>query len=384
MTPHGSKSGSAIGAALGSLALLFGSLAAMALAGELVLRVSATERNPKRFDVYRASGTLAHELRPDWSSRFVSTDFDVAVHTNALGFRGGPVSAAKPPGTERILVLGDSFAFGWGVEDAETFSAVLESQLRAAGVHAQVIDAGVPGYSTAQHLIFLRERGFALDPDLILIAECGNDIDELAWYSLRPGPDGLPVASSSKRHFINPEGHMEIRNEGLVELPRLPLPDAVADWLYENSFAFRWLRVRVIKAIEALRIRAAAQAALDPGELPTTLTAIAPARLDAALSGSAEFRLRYHREMLRAIEREAAQRGIQVRYLLAEPAAVQRSDCAAMRCLDPTTLFTRERNPENYIADGHWSAAGHARVGAELARWLLGDPDLALRGTGSR
>src|SRR5262249_45174652 len=190
------------------------------------------------------------------------------------------------------------------------------------GVRTEVIDAAVPGYSTDHHLIFLRERGFALAPDLILISICGNDTEELAWSTLRLGPDGLPIASLSKRRFINARGEMRFLNSGLFDLPPLPLPEAAGDWLYQHSHAFRWLRIRFARAwLTWVGRLAAAREAIPPGEVPTgPIASLAPAEIARALAGSPEFRLRYHRELLRAIEREAAARGIAVRYVLTEGA----------------------------------------------------------------
>lgn len=83
------------------------------------------------------------------------------------------------PGPEefRILVLGDSCAFGFGVEDGESWPARLQALLnaeRATGC-VQVIDAGVPGYTAYQGATYLKREGLSLHPSLVLAAFWAND-----------------------------------------------------------------------------------------------------------------------------------------------------------------------------------------------------------------
>lgn len=95
--------------------------------------------------------------------------------TNSQGFRGTKeYSVLKPAGLFRVLALGDSVTLGHGVEDEETFSAVLEqtlSQFRP----TEVINMGVSGFGTAEELIQLREVGLRYEPDLVVLAYFVND-----------------------------------------------------------------------------------------------------------------------------------------------------------------------------------------------------------------
>ena len=54
------------------------------------------------------------------------------VHINAHGTRGSDFAVPKPPNTIRILSLGDSRTFGWGLSDDETYSALLQKRLQKA------------------------------------------------------------------------------------------------------------------------------------------------------------------------------------------------------------------------------------------------------------
>ena len=90
----------------------------------------ATTRGERlAFIPYRPDGRLGFTLRPGVEVRHADRDFSVSVAVNALGMRGPERRAAKSVGTARILLLGDSFAFGWGVEQEEAFGARLERLL---------------------------------------------------------------------------------------------------------------------------------------------------------------------------------------------------------------------------------------------------------------
>ncbi|MDP2311248.1 MAG: GDSL-type esterase/lipase family protein [Pseudomonadota bacterium] len=99
----------------------------------------------------------------------------VVANINALGMRGAPPEDPKPPGKLRVLVVGDSTFFGHGVSDDETFPAQLQARLRAEGLEVDVLNAGVPGYSTEQTRIQLDEEGWALAPDLLIVGNLWSD-----------------------------------------------------------------------------------------------------------------------------------------------------------------------------------------------------------------
>ncbi|MEZ5973291.1 MAG: hypothetical protein R3E96_00160 [Planctomycetota bacterium] len=55
-------------------------------------------------------------------------EFECMVRINAEGFRDPERNASAASGRKRVAVLGDSIAWGWGVQDDERFSAVLEHE----------------------------------------------------------------------------------------------------------------------------------------------------------------------------------------------------------------------------------------------------------------
>ena len=107
-----------------------------------------------------------------------SFTIDAPVHVNSLGLRDEEIPLAKPPGTRRVLCLGDSFTFALGVRLEDLYAKQLERRLAAtSGAGAvQVINAGVAGYNTRQELITYLTLGVSLDPDLVVLGFYWNDL----------------------------------------------------------------------------------------------------------------------------------------------------------------------------------------------------------------
>ncbi|MBL8723178.1 MAG: SGNH/GDSL hydrolase family protein [Planctomycetes bacterium] len=101
------------------------------------------------------------------------------LRTNRLGCRGPEVAVPKPADVFRIVLLGDSVAFGWGVDDEVTFARRLERehQPRAGARRLEVVNTALPMYDTNQEEATLRELGLSLQPDLVLLVYVVNDIE---------------------------------------------------------------------------------------------------------------------------------------------------------------------------------------------------------------
>ncbi len=86
------------------------------------------------------------------------------IRTNSLGLRSAEVTRAKPAGAFRILALGDSVTFGWGLRGEDAYPSQLASLLATLrpNQHFEVINAGVSGYGTWQQARWLEETGLEL------------------------------------------------------------------------------------------------------------------------------------------------------------------------------------------------------------------------------
>ena len=104
----------------------------------------------------------------------------ISVDINSHGLRGPEIPYEKPPGTYRILNLGDSVAMGWGIRLEDTYCQRLESLLNESGhgnLRFEVINAGVPGWNVENELAYLQAEGLKYEPDLILLdLTLANDI----------------------------------------------------------------------------------------------------------------------------------------------------------------------------------------------------------------
>jgi len=126
--------------------------------------------------VYRLppNGAWEGEIFPDE----VTTDaFFVNYRTNERGFRGPAFPDQKTPGRLRVICMGDSHTYGEGVEESETYPSRLEQVLnRATGNRRfEVINMGVPGYSSCQGLLLLEKEVRNLSPDYVVMAYGSND-----------------------------------------------------------------------------------------------------------------------------------------------------------------------------------------------------------------
>ncbi|MFY9343217.1 MAG: hypothetical protein WAT39_12045 [Planctomycetota bacterium] len=103
-----------------------------------------------------------------------------AVNVNAAGLRGAELPPAIA-GQRRVLVLGDSVVFGYGVEDGEALPARIEQALRTASVPAVVGNAGISGTGVNHAVERLAELDASLHADaFVLCAFLGNDAIDLA------------------------------------------------------------------------------------------------------------------------------------------------------------------------------------------------------------
>ncbi len=118
--------------------------------------------------MHRYSETYGWELRPGFRGEWRGHRTTV----NARGYRGPVHPYPRTPGRSRLVMLGDSLAFGYEVADAETFSALLESW---AGY--DVVNLSVPGYGTDQELLRLENEGMGYQPDVVVLNVClENDL----------------------------------------------------------------------------------------------------------------------------------------------------------------------------------------------------------------
>jgi lysophospholipase L1-like esterase len=342
---------------LASLALITASLLVCLLVIEGGLRLFWSGyyfKNPGGYA--RPSATLGWENKPSATVDYGEPEFSTVVRHNSLGFRSPEIPPEKPEGVCRIVVLGDSFAYGVGVENEETFSARIEEL----DPRLQVINTGVNGYGTAQQLLTLAEKGLRFEPDLVIVAFFWND-----------------VANSYKREVVR----FRLEDDTLV-YPE-PAPVAVSSgprkirrpWL-RYSYAYRFLSDR-IKTIR-LNLKVALGIPIEDGDV------LRPEERDAA------WELEY--ALLREIDRVSRKNGAKTLLLvIPEQVQVQRDarvsglrpedyevqdrlvafgKDAGIPVLDPrpalVAAYEKDSVPVYYRWDRHFRANGHQIVAAAI------------------
>jgi hypothetical protein len=305
-----------------------------------IISDSSPAERPSVFDI---NGDHPGDLRPglaftdNLNHYGIDVDLPYEVTINTLGFRGGePATKGAPV----VVVLGDSFAFGMGVDTGHTFPEGLQRALRGTHPNAVVHNAAVPGYTITDELEFWREKLKALAPDLVLVCHTASDLKEMArptsfrrivrYDDEEPGPDDPDVerliaeAGGEKRAVM--ERHYIVTQEEL--LSRLGFeraPEILRGYLNEYASKVDELR-------EAIRT--------SPGAPRFALVLWVDGYGMRDLTS----------QPIRAF---AAERGIP----LFDGDAALRSHTK----VSPDVLF---------LPDGHFSSQGNALVGQQTAAWL--------------
>ena len=153
---------------LGNLGLSLASLLIFVGMVELALRWMGYGN----VEIYEADPVVYWRLKPNQDC-FTKVDHK-PVHINAQGTRGQDFQLPKPQGTVRILSLGDSRTFGWGLGEQETYSAQLQDALQkllGPSRKVEVINAGVNAWSFPQMSAYFRNYALKLQPDYVLVGD---------------------------------------------------------------------------------------------------------------------------------------------------------------------------------------------------------------------
>jgi lysophospholipase L1-like esterase len=174
-----------IGLLCATLIVFFGGI-------EAALRVTGIEKgHVAPPPIYRKSANpdISYELKPDMKERA----FRSTVQTSHLGFRGPELT----PGQPVLAVLGDSIAFGYGVEDTQSIPGQLQQMLP----NWNVVNAATPGYDLVQEAATYKDKVAPLQPKALLLVFYWNDLQDMIPADLAPDgnvfPRGqVPVAST--------------------------------------------------------------------------------------------------------------------------------------------------------------------------------------------
>jgi len=390
---------------LANLGLLAVSLALTLLALEAFARVALRGRGGGK-ERDEASSYMEWDAHRGWRHRagaratYHRREYTTEVAINAHGLRDPERDYAAPPGTFRVLALGDSFVEGYTVPDAETVARVLERTIAAPGCPAEVLNAGHAAYSTDQEYLFHRDEGVKYHAQVVLLFFYYNDV----------------LANTSSNYFGSPKPLLEKRDGRLVltndPVPRPPAPDPSASAsavprpprTLLGSVGLEWARDRLARgaprAYNALaRLRLWEPLGGDTVEKGDSLRVFKRRRqpdveeawtrtgdIVEALAREAEangsrFALVYVPSRMEVSDRDweltrlsyGMQEGVWDRGLVAARVA-EMGRLAGVPVLDLTPALRAASGGlggEPYLLyDGHWNARGHRAAGEAVAAFL--------------
>jgi hypothetical protein len=339
-----------------SLAWLLG-IAIASIVGEVATRLTGAIDVASVFPRRLLTGTddprLPYRLRPGAKLTLQG----VPIRVNRFGLRGAEIVHDPGSDARRILVLGDSVAYGWGLAEADTFPVLLGEELGRLGLDAEVLNAAVPGYNTEGALAFLRHTGLSLAPDALVLGVSLNDFDDTPSLS----PLGLLLAGEAR---------------------------ADDSWLAAHSefyFLFRWAAPGLLKRWWWSRTDTERVSDRDEqlGEFLRRQAIASRRRFYAAPSGPAWQRIRHSLEDMREL---AAGSGLELAIVIfpeedqlgsseseLDPQRHWKTLCLQLdlRCLDLWSAFARAEGSEALFRDlQHPNALGMRVAASATAEFL--------------
>lgn len=374
------------------LAALALSLGLAWLLGEAALRLVGFS-NPF---LYQKDDDLGVTLRPGvegWYRR----EGEGYVAVNRHGLRDREHAVAKPAGTLRVAVLGDSYAEALQVDRDQTFWAHLERALGTVTRPVEVLNFGVSGYGTAQELLMLR-RVWAFDPDVVLLAvTTGNDVRD----------NSRVLSNGFCPYFVYRDGTLVLDNSFRARPTHRVRSTALAE-----AYFGLYNRSRVLQLVGSALSRPRAPAALpaDPDLRLLTEPGLDAEIYRAPQSPAWAEAWQITEELLRRLRDEVSSHGallvvvtlsngIQVHpdptvraraqaalgvndlfyadrrlkeFLEREHVAVLNLAPALQADAEAHQVFLHGFARSGNLGTGHWNEEGHRRAGARIAEWLRG------------
>lgn len=188
---------------------------------------------PGMYQIHRPSPVVGWELLPGASGFGRAGTY---IHINGDGFRDNDYSLGKKAGVFRIMVIGDSFTFGMGVNLEGTYSKHLERLLNDTAKTSEVINCGVIGYGLWQYLETLKRKVIPYKPDLVIL---GLFIDDIL------------TSFSPYKHLENWPGTNPFAKDASGVMSRSYLWNFFMNWnaIFETKYRYR-RGYRYLKGIE--------------------------------------------------------------------------------------------------------------------------------------
>jgi GDSL-like Lipase/Acylhydrolase family len=179
------------------------------------------------FGVVEIAGLV---LPPRQRVKYETPEFVYEAVTNSLGFRDREFSAARTS-TLRIVALGDSFTYGWGVAAEESWPKRLEVNLRAANMSVEIANLGLPGADPEAYAEIAARAIPILRPDLVIVGILqGDDLAQLGEFDSKKCSPHPEVSWRSRLRHLLPNLSQLVRRR---EAPGRFAPSVRSEWQSE-------------------------------------------------------------------------------------------------------------------------------------------------------
>lgn len=221
-----------------ALVLVIFGLACSFIIAEVGLRVLGTTFQPMVLDVFQKDSFGNLRVLPNIKRHHLTDEWDVEVATNQGGWRDSP--DAIKDSSYKIISIGDSFTFGWGVKYRESFTYLLRKELTK-NANIQVFNLGVPGTGTGDHAKLLQTVGREFKPDIVLYnLFVGNDFFDVLEggtdrYAIR---DGFMITKSRTDRSDGIMKRIEFLVKRYSVLAQLVVPRY---WILRDKIIHSWL-----------------------------------------------------------------------------------------------------------------------------------------------
>ena len=322
------------------------SLALSLLGSEMLVRAFAREPILPRF-VYDAGYGVRDNMRGVQTRHSSPGDYTVGITTNTSGMRnaGRDYLVARTSGVGRIALLGDSFVFGFGVEDEEVVSARLEDLLNGGGRRCcEVLNFGVPGFGQAEELLTYWNKVRSFAPDAVVVFYFENDLGNNEVADLFTVDDVGRLTPSGRTYLPG----VDMR-ERLYAFPP-------TRWLFEHSQLWNLVRNRLSLLVQrSLLASHAMNTFVTPSEHAVALTRALLLRFVADL----------RRDGVLPIVFVIPTRDLASNF----PMTRQEVLDVGADLVDGRGFLTRQ---DYFVRDTHWRPSGHEKAARALTARLSG------------
>lgn len=363
-------------------------------AGALELGVRMLHLEPDRFwepDPLIGSRHIAG--KSGWWTQ-EDREFVVPVQIDAAGWRDVERKKERAPGTQRVLVLGDSFSEALQVPLEDSFPRTLEANLnQLVGRPVEVLNTGISGFGTAGELLLLQRDGAPYRPDVVLLAFFpGNDV-----------MNNSPELEKTLVPHYGADGRIERVTSNKPERQ----PTGFLRRLLANSKAYQYGRRRLVTGHPDLARRLGLGDGEDKAEAAAARDGIPPGYfVYAAPEGAWQKAWVHTEELLAAMKKQTEAMGAKLAVAVVSareevypewwqealntyPSMQKRTwdvDAPRRRVVEicqrlgiPVVELTpvmraqrqRDQQPLHFHRDGHWTSAGHRLAGEAMANFLV-------------